>query len=457
MKNGIASILTFFLLLLTVATADAWVMKGPYQQNVSRNSMVISWETDVAEIGTVEWGNTSALGNKVSDAKAVVNHALTIPGLLPGNTYYYKVTGDQVTGTWNFVTAPDSWQSFSFAIFGDNRTNEGDHASVVKGILGEGVPLLINTGDMVEYGTLEANWQKFFDIEKELLRSTCFFPTIGNHEITIDIQLVNYKKYFTVPESKEGGKTYYSFDYGNTHFAVLNTNDLLNFSTMKGWLDADLKAASLRPGIEHIFTVMHHGPYSAANHGDNSTVKSEIVPLLKKYNVQMTFAGHDHDYERGEVDGLRYLVAGGGGAPLYSAGSKTGTIFSVSTLSYSVFNVSGGRVDGCTKKPDGTVIECFGWGVLPPPDAGTPDSGAPPDSGVYDTGVADASNTDAATADAADDAGLTDTGMDSGPVADSSTPADAGATDASVPTDAETDSGGPDNPPAGCSCSVIGL
>ncbi|MFA6034118.1 MAG: metallophosphoesterase family protein [Myxococcota bacterium] len=463
MKHHPTFLSALFVLFLTAGTADAWLMKGPYLQNVTNNSIVISWETDTSEIGSVEWGETSFLGNKASDTKSVVNHAVTVAGLLPGKTYYYKVTGDQAAGTWTFATAPEPWQSFSFAVFGDNRTNEADHRSVVNGIIGEGVPLLLNTGDMVDYGTLESNWQKFFDIEKELLRSTCFFPTIGNHEITIDILLVNYKKYFTVPESKEGGKAYYSFDYGNTHFADLNTNDALSFSTMKTWLEADLKAASLRPGIQHIFTVMHHGPYSAANHGDNAKVKSDIVPILKKYNVQMTFAGHDHDYERGEVDGLRYMVAGGGGAPLYSAGTQAGTIYSEKTLAYSVFTVNGGRVDGCTKKPDGTVIECFGWGDLPPPDAGMPDSGtadsgtadgSTPDGGIADASMVDAAAADAAAADAAKDS---DTGMDSGTVADSSTPTDAGAPDASVPSDAATDSGGPDNLPAGCSCSSIGL
>ena len=34
--------------------------------------------------------------------------------------------------------------------------------------------------------------------------------------------------------------------------------------------------------------------------------------------VSFVFSGHDHLYQRGEVDGLKYVVSGGGGAPLYS-------------------------------------------------------------------------------------------------------------------------------------------
>jgi hypothetical protein len=119
---------------------------------------------------------------------------------------------------------------------------------------------------------------------------------------------------------------------------------------------------------------MHHGPYSASNHGDNPTAKSKVVPILKKYNVDMTFAGHDHNYERGEADGLRYIVAGGGGAPLYSSGTSKYTIYSESVLHYVVINVFGADVSGCAYRVDGSVMDCFSWSKgRPLEDAGSGD------------------------------------------------------------------------------------
>jgi hypothetical protein len=54
-------------------------------------------------------------------------------------------------------------------------------------------------------------------------------------------------------------------------------------------------------------------------HGDNSTCVRDYVPLLQRNHVAMFFAGHDHDFERGSVNGLDYIVSGGGGAELRNA------------------------------------------------------------------------------------------------------------------------------------------
>ena len=406
---------TFALLLvvnmLWASAALAAIKKGPYLQSVTGASVMVVWETDTTTTGKVDWGTSSSYGNTATDPASGTMHAVTVNGLSPGTTYYYKVENDTTGGT--FTTAPRPDQSFSFVVFGDNRTNTNDHQSVVDGIIIEAPTLVINSGDLVEYGSTSSLWQTFFDVEKELLRNACVFTAIGNHEITIDPTAQLYLKYFYLPTSTAGGEKYYSFDWGNAHFAVLDSFDgTSSFSTnQQNWLKQDLAAAQANTDIRHIFTVMHQGPYSNSTHGGNAVAKSTIVPILKQYGVEMTFAGHDHDYERGEVSGLRYMVAGGGGAPLYSPTSGPGVIYEESTLHYVLFNVDGDRVDGCAKKPDGTVMECFEWGTPPQTDAGTPDSGqdaghdtgtpdaAHIDTGVADTGVADTGAADAATED----------------------------------------------------------
>ena len=41
---------------------------------------------------------------------------------------------------------------------------------------------------------------------------------------------------------------------------------------------------------------------------------------------RIIFAGHDHIYERGVTDGLRYLISGGGGGSNRSSNSVSGTL-----------------------------------------------------------------------------------------------------------------------------------
>ena len=40
---------------------------------------------------------------------------------------------------------------------------------------------------------------------------------------------------------------------------------------------------------------------------------------MRESKVELVLAGHDHIYERGEGGGLKYVITGGAGAPLYRA------------------------------------------------------------------------------------------------------------------------------------------
>jgi tartrate-resistant acid phosphatase type 5 len=61
---------------------------------------------------------------------------------------------------------------------------------------------------------------------------------------------------------------------------------------------------------------MHHPPYSAGPHQSSVDLRWPF----KEWGATIVFAGHDHDYERLEADGLTYVVNGVGGAELYPLG-----------------------------------------------------------------------------------------------------------------------------------------
>lgn len=349
-----------FLFIMMPLSVLAQFKKGPYIQELSANSVRILWETQSANRGSVTYGLKGSPDRSVEESSSNTFHNVFITGLLADMEYEYLVEGDSKRGY--FRTFPITIKPVKFIVYGDNRTNLNDHQKVVNAIIKENPMFIINTGDLVESGISADDYQKFFEIERELLRNICIFPAVGNHE-AIDPTLTLYKKYFFPPQKYSQKKEWYSFDFANIHISIFNTYDgLFTFSNEQlKWIESDLKAASDNPSIDHIFTVMHHGPYSASNHGDNSAAKSKVVPLLRKYGVDMTLAGHDHNYERGEAEGLRYMVAGGGGAPLYSSGTSKYTIYSESVLHYVVFNVYGPDVSGCAYRVDGTVMDCFTW------------------------------------------------------------------------------------------------
>src|SRR5215472_12729855 len=87
----------------------------------------------------------------------------------------------------------------------------------------------------------------------------------------------------------------------------------------RAWLESELAHADAEPGLKWRIAVVHHGPFSAGHHGGNPRLLRPHVPeLLVAHHVDLLLCGHDHIYERGDALGLRYIVSGGGGAPLYT-------------------------------------------------------------------------------------------------------------------------------------------
>ncbi len=66
------------------------------------------------------------------------------------------------------------------------------------------------------------------------------------------------------------------------------------------------------------FVTMHHPRFTAVKRrqGGHKPV-ADMVPLFEKHRVTVVFNGHDHNYQHHVKNGVRYVVTGGGGAPLY--------------------------------------------------------------------------------------------------------------------------------------------
>ena len=57
----------------------------------------------------------------------------------------------------------------------------------------------------------------------------------------------------------------------------------------------------------------HHAPYSSGIHGSTTWMR---WPFLE-WGADLVLSGHDHTYERLQVDGLTYIVNGLGGGSIY--------------------------------------------------------------------------------------------------------------------------------------------
>lgn len=62
----------------------------------------------------------------------------------------------------------------------------------------------------------------------------------------------------------------------------------------------------------------HHPIRNFGKHGETPGLVSALLPVLKKYHVDLYMAGHDHDQQLIAHDGEPYyVISGGGGKDLY--------------------------------------------------------------------------------------------------------------------------------------------
>ncbi len=292
--------------------SPARLTRGPYLQSVTAASITVVWDTDIPTRGQVQYGELTAAAVTATDPADGTHHALTLDGLKPYTRYRYRVldAGWPLSADYVFRTAARENQSnFNFVVFGDTRTGHEIHQSIVDRIAALSPDFVLHTGDLVDNGLSQADWDRFFHIEAPLMAETSLFPSLGNHEANSPL----YFDLFHLP----GNGRWYSFDYGDAHFISLEIDAYARFGTTSeqyAWLETDL-ATNSRPWS---FVFFHIPPYSSLSEDDAVlAVRRNLTPLFQKYGVDMVFTGHHHEYQRREVDGITYIVTGGGGAEIY--------------------------------------------------------------------------------------------------------------------------------------------
>jgi predicted phosphodiesterase len=296
---------------------------------------------------------------------------------------------------------------YHFVVFGDMGANTPGQKQVAYQIFNNKPDFIVLAGDIVyNMGLLSEYLEKFFPIYNAdaaspeagapIMRSVITLGVIGNHDVALGDNKngVNLEKYgdnglafykvwseplngpiknasgLDIPKligSKDlvdsflasVGKKYpcmanYSFDYGNSHWLVLDANPYMDWTdeALRKWVAEDLAKAK---DATWKFVSFHQPGFSF----DLSHYKEQRMRLLsdlfERAGVDVVFSGHAHDYQRtyplkfsakqdngkfvvnpdGTVDGafafdkqydgmqktkpngIIYLVTGAGGAKLY--------------------------------------------------------------------------------------------------------------------------------------------
>jgi acid phosphatase type 7 len=342
--------------------------KGPYIQHLGTSGVSIKVELSepgVVTVKVVEPTTRKVAVEKTSDRGRF--HELRLGGLSPATVYDYTVTGpsDDAKGeTGRFTTAPAENKPFRFVVYGDTRSDHDAHAAVVRAIYSTPSDFLVNTGDMVQNGSNPRDWEAMFAIEKKLLRDRCVFASVGNHELygggSGEAAFVRYFGAVRSEEGREPSRLYGSFRWSNTRFFLLNAMDEWT-GEEREWLERELVKAASEPGLQHRIAVLHHGPFSSGPHQGNRRLGT-AVRIMRENKVDLVLAGHDHVYERGDGGGLKYLISGGGGAPLYERKVRAPQTLAFESVHHFIdVAVDGEAVKIVAKRASGSVIESCGF------------------------------------------------------------------------------------------------
>ncbi|USN53729.1 MAG: metallophosphoesterase [Candidatus Nomurabacteria bacterium] len=209
-------------------------------------------------------------------------------------------------------------QGFQFVVLSDNEGATPIFDRLLQEISGESAQFLMHLGDLSPRGA-ESDLQEVRARLDQL--PFPYYTAIGNNDLGRDRSRELYIKYFANarPENAKGGATYYSFDYQDAHFVVLDNSDRrVGFEDAQlAWLEKDLAEHEANA----IFLFMHRPvdlPFTAFT-GDDETPASRIanakfIDIIEQHPITRIFAGHIHTLFTYTLGTTPVSVSGGGGA-----------------------------------------------------------------------------------------------------------------------------------------------
>jgi hypothetical protein len=298
------------------------ILRAPYLQDVTAAGGRVVWTAEsMADPSVGVW----APGAARAEARAIVDDSAPLPrgrqyvarleGLRPGTLYCYEVREGArgLAGPFGFTTAPapGDGRPIRLVAFGDMGFPTIDQRAVIEQMSRVEFDLVLLAGDIAyPEGKLSELEAHFFAPYAPLMRSAPFYPASGNHDyLTADA--APFRQAFALPESggPAGRERWYSFDWGDLHVVVLDSERL--GPPQESWLEADLTAHA---AARWTIALVHRAPFSSGEHGSDFPTRDAFVPILARHRVALVIAGHEHHYERfRRRAGVTYVVTGGGG------------------------------------------------------------------------------------------------------------------------------------------------
>jgi 3',5'-cyclic AMP phosphodiesterase CpdA len=221
--------------------------------------------------------------------------------------------GNTATNLRRILAQPQTGR-FRFAFFGDNRNSSPFttgankiYAKLIDQVNRDQPNFAINGGDFT-FDSLNTHWRDFEKVNSAI--RVPFLTVVGNHDILFGRSY--YENNYT-PPNPETGLDDYSFDFNNTRLIVIDNAQYNLTERQFQWLERQLQTPMKKIVMAH--SPPRHGvwDHKLSPSKENS---ARWMGLHEKYRVDLVLLSHIHIYDSRTVNGVPYVVSGGGGAPL---------------------------------------------------------------------------------------------------------------------------------------------
>lgn len=264
--------------------------------------------------------------------------------------------GRRYRRTFRTHPSPSEHADLSFAVIGDfgvgatADTESGRRQRRIAAVLDRlvedrGVRLVLTTGDNVylttpgraeqHNGNQDDDWHdSFYSPYRYLISQVPVYPTVGNHD-TAEADhsddrselAANFHIESRFADTDEEDRATldpglnYRLGFGaDVEFISIDTTETpggargdhyFEYAEHAGFLE---HAFPSTPGARWRIPFFHHPPYSAGpHHTNNPAVLEHLLPLFRRAGVEVTFAGHEHNFQLSRADGMTHVVTGAGG------------------------------------------------------------------------------------------------------------------------------------------------
>lgn len=217
---------------------------------------------------------------------------------------------------------------FEFAVLGDAEpgrfwifralfNQSGVFERQLAAIQAQSVDFSIQLGDMVSRG-LPGQYLGFFRKLNSIGVTKPYLTVIGNHDRSHPHGRSHSRLYRAL-----FGRNNYAFDYGGVRFVALDSSRQRLTRAQLKWLAIVLDTPLRKVVFTHMPPVhLRLWGGAAAHHmGGFERGARDFVGLMSVLGVDRVYMGHVHCFGVQDLRGVRYILTGGGGSPLFPSGA----------------------------------------------------------------------------------------------------------------------------------------